>query len=139
MVSNGNRSSEDRNNEDKHHTFEPCNWEGNVLPIDDVFHILSDGRRRVILEYLQRHSQQTVVSSEEIIEYICSVGPSASDSREDIRISLHHNHIKKLEDVGLVEYDRDSKEVKYEADKRVKRWLAYIEAGEPKPATLGGE
>ncbi|MFD1587064.1 ArsR family transcriptional regulator [Halorientalis brevis] len=72
---------------------------------DEYFRILADSqRRRVLLELLEQNAQneqlQLPVDDEN--------APVAIDRQQ---IELYHTHLPKLEDEGLIRWDRDDHEV----------------------------
>jgi len=92
-------------------TFEPETDATSTTGTDDLFDILANANRRFVLAHLSQRETPP------------SLGPLAaalaadSDdlSHEDARIALHHVHLPKLEEAGLVEYD-DTVELTDEAD-----------------------
>lgn len=80
----------------------------NCGPVDDVLSLTSDSRRRQVLYCLlsnERTDLQSLalqIAAWERDETIASVERDASQS---VEISLHHNHLPKLAEIGVVEYD----------------------------------
>lgn len=82
------------------------------LTKDDVFEILSSSRRRQILAYLYRHGGEADLRS--LARNTATKetdGPVDDDVAKRFYISLYQTHVPKLEEVGLVRYDRDTKVV----------------------------
>lgn len=90
--------------------------------IDATFDVLSDRHRRHILKSVLDHGQEIALS--ELAENIAArdTGPPRSevsprvsensmevpeDKVQEFTASLHHVHIPKLADAGVVEYDTD--------------------------------
>ena len=75
------------------------------LPASTIFELLLDRRRRYLLYYLS----QTVeaIPLEELITEL-EARLTEPGGREEIRIDLHHNHLPKLVDAMVVDYDRDA-------------------------------
>ncbi|WP_418286650.1 DUF7344 domain-containing protein [Halorubrum sp. DTA46] len=79
---------------------------------DEVFEVLSSSRRRLILYHLHRRGGQA-----ELRDLARDTAEAESDGDVDdgvvkrFYISLYQTHIPKLEEVGLVRYDSDSKTV----------------------------
>ena len=73
----------------------------------DVYALLADGRRRLVLRALHDSSDPMTVRTaiDFIGEYECD-DPS-NDHLLSIHISLHHHHIPKLERFSVIAYDRD--------------------------------
>lgn len=79
-----------------------------TLSKDDLFDLLSDHRRRSVLRCLDAHEGSKPVRIGTLVDRISAEGSStgpADDAHERIRIQLHHNHLPKLEDHGIIEYD----------------------------------
>jgi len=89
----------------------------NTLSLNGVFDLLADDRRRYVWEYLSGRSGNRI-PLDELTDQVSSdesaVGTTASvDARRAIRVSLHHVHLPKLADAGLLEYDTRSNVVHY--------------------------
>lgn len=84
--------------------------------LDRIFGALSNARRRFVLYQVRERGPTdeadlaTVVAAWE--QGVPAEAVSAETSRE-VRIDLRHVHLPKLEDYGLVEYDRRSGTVCY--------------------------
>lgn len=76
---------------------------------DEVFAVLSDSRRRFLLRCLQ--TAQGPVSVNKLATNLVTwegqqqVSDSADDDTSAIQVLLVHNHLPKMEEAGLVEYD----------------------------------
>lgn len=79
------------------------------LPMRTLFEILADDQRRHILTFL--HSAGKPVTLAEIIDHVVvrEQGVSSDDLLEEERtrvaLALHHTHLPKLMDAGMVTYD----------------------------------
>lgn len=77
----------------------------------DVHKLLSNPRRREALDYLFRSTE--AVSLRDLSEVIATAETGASPAprkvRESVYVSLHQNHLPKLHELGVVDYDRDRK------------------------------
>lgn len=88
----------------------------NSVSLDGLLSVLSTEARRVILTSLIRAPNQTL-EYETLVDCVADrvrgdrAGPMIDDHRQRIRIALHHNHLPRLKDVGLVEYDTDTGQV----------------------------
>lgn len=82
---------------------------------DDLFDALSNQRRRVLLHSLQ--VENTPVSVEELTTKLVAwetqrpASDRSGDDREAIEISLVHNHLPKMADAELIEYDATRRSV----------------------------
>lgn len=79
----------------------------------DVHQLLSNPRRRAALEYLWQ--TPGTVSLRDLSEVLASgetgESPAPRKARETIYISLHQTHLPRLDELGIIAYDRDRKEV----------------------------
>lgn len=82
---------------------------------DELFDALSNQRRRVLLYALR--GEKTPVSVADLTTKLVSweahrsVPDRSGDDREAIEISLLHNHLPKLADAELIEYDATRRSV----------------------------
>lgn len=83
-----------------------------ALSQDEVFDILSNGRRRYVLYYLQEADGP--VNLDELARELAAwenettVEELTKQQRKRVYVSLYQTHIQKLADAGVVEYDRES-------------------------------
>ena len=79
---------------------------------DEVFEVMSSSRRRLILYHLHRRGGRA-----ELRELARDTAEAETEGKVDdgvvkrFYISLYQTHVPKLEEVGLVRYDGDTKEV----------------------------
>lgn len=93
---------------------EPPNRQANEddarLPNDQLFHLLANQRRRAVLYYLGEYEQ--TVSMRALAERIAAwehgttIRMLGSDERQRVYISLYQNHLPKLDESGVIEYDQ---------------------------------
>ncbi|MFP4174353.1 MAG: hypothetical protein ACLFSW_01050 [Halobacteriales archaeon] len=78
-----------------------------------VYEILSSERRRHAIDYLRANENGVEVT--DIAEYIAEKetgeSPPPKDSRKTVYVSLHQTHLPKMDDLDIVNYDTDTKEV----------------------------
>jgi hypothetical protein len=72
---------------------------GSEILLDDTFAALSHAYRRRILSLLARHGPEARFEIGDPIR--------ASDN-QNIEITLHHNHLPKLDRIGFIEWDREA-------------------------------
>lgn len=83
------------------------------IPLDTIFDILRNQRRRLAIEYLRRKDTSTDLS--ELTEYIAAVENDkpvddlTSSERKRVYVSLYQTHIPKMEDAGMLEFEQDRK------------------------------
>lgn len=78
---------------------------------DDVFDALASARRRYILSVLQDHEMLALADiADEIAtwEHDAPLPEITPETVKDIYVSLHHRHLPKLVDSGLVIYDDET-------------------------------
>ena len=77
------------------------------LTMDAAFRLLSDRRRRYVLYHLRDVERVTTLDAlTEQVAHWEGTGRDADANAERIAVSLVHNHLPKLEESGVVEYDR---------------------------------
>lgn len=81
------------------------------LPLDAVYHLLQNERRRGVISYLDDH--EAPVTRSEVAEQVAAwengtdVDGIDSQERKRVYIALHQIHLPKLDDAGVLEYDPD--------------------------------
>lgn len=81
--------------------------------IDDLFTILSNRHRRYILAYLQRMDDD-VAELPELVEWVLTQEADCENDQHDVVAgALHHIHLPKLAEVGLIDYDAPSSTIRY--------------------------
>lgn len=111
----------DRNSGDAKKRFPPIDRKsspsaGSKSRIDELLLILSHHRRRDVLYYLSEHelgSIETLATEITALEIDCPSSDVTPEDREPILIDLYHNHLPKLTNSGLIEYDRRSGAIKW--------------------------
>lgn len=102
--------------------------EPDALSVSTVFDVLSDEKRRHALYYLLEDASGTAEASE-IADHLQSVGfGSRWSGREAVLAALHHRHLPRMEDAGLVEYEGEGGAVRYLGDPLVEECLARAAA-----------
>lgn len=103
-------ASTSRSNIRKSFTDRQIDASTHALSKDDLFHVLSNRRRRDILRYLADHDGINDVgklaSQVAAWEKETTVQRLTSKERKPVYIALYQNHLPKLEDHGLIEYDK---------------------------------
>jgi hypothetical protein len=84
------------------------------LDASDIHDVLRNDRRRLTLDCL-RETEGGTLSVRELSERVATLetgeDPPPRDKRQSVYVSLHQTHLPKLDDLGIAEYDSDSKEV----------------------------
>lgn len=80
---------------------------GTEFSIRTAFDLLSNDRRRLVAHVLSNRSDSLTL--DELATAIADREETASPGRlADLRVELHHCHLPKFADAGLVRYDRDA-------------------------------
>ena len=81
------------------------------LSQDEVFEVLKSPRRRYALYYLRREGGESELSdlTEQVAAWENETTPAAlsTEQRKRVYISLYQTHLPKLDETGIVDYDRD--------------------------------
>ncbi|WP_144905700.1 DUF7344 domain-containing protein [Halobellus captivus] len=86
------------------------NAERQSLSEDDIFHVLQNERRRLVLKYLEGRDGE--VRMRDIAEQVAAwehdttVQALTSTQRQRVYIPLYQNHLTKLDDKGIIEYNQ---------------------------------
>lgn len=87
----------------------------NPESLDERYMLLSDERRRVVLDILTDQSEPIELTALSGLvaaaEHDGDVDEVCPSTRERIAVSLHHIHLPKMDDFGVVEYDTDTQAV----------------------------
>ncbi|ADJ15165.1 DUF7344 domain-containing protein [Halalkalicoccus jeotgali] len=80
----------------------------------EIHDILRNDRRRAVIEFLSTSNDHVTIR--ELSEHIAAVesgeDPPPRNVRQSVYVSLHQTHLPKLEGLGVVKYDTDSKDVR---------------------------
>lgn len=85
--------------------------EAESLSKDDIYSMLSNRRRRLVLNYLRETAEE--VSVRELSREVAAMENGIEreeltyKQRKRVYTSLHQTHLPKLDDVGVIVYDRD--------------------------------
>lgn len=97
------------------------------IDTEDVLRLCTDEERRSVVAALV-DSVENVVSLQELADEVAG-GPSASASGQQLhqgKAALKHNHLPRLDETGLIEYDWRSDTVRYLPNEHVERLLEFI-------------
>ncbi|MFU8869648.1 hypothetical protein [Natronococcus sp.] len=102
------------------------------LDRDDVFEMLSNQRRRWVLHYLKREEEErvdlrTLVDSVSSWEYETPADELPWKKRKRVYTSLRQSHLPRLDETGVIEYDRNRGEVALTDEARkLQLYLEYV-------------
>lgn len=125
MSENG---GEDENSDDSGgDSDQECNGRpvGDVsLSLDATLEILANHDRREIIEYLRDTADQTATIDELANHLVSQKAEQAAEhpGHDYVQTTLHHIHIPKLVDSGLIDYDARNQEVRYWGSERLEKW-----------------
>ncbi len=103
-----------------------------TIPRDQVFSMLSNRRRRWVLDALTQQDSdaadfRTVVDAVSAREYDVDPAELSWKQRKRIYTALRQSHLPKLDDTGIIDYDRDRGTVELtEEAKEVQLYLEYV-------------
>jgi len=108
---------------------------------NEVYDILRNERRRNVLRHLQSEGGDATVTIGDLADAIATAetgeSPPPSDTRQSVYVSLHQTHLPKLDNLGVVEYDRDDRTVELRpAAEEVLGYLEREETGDETAATV---
>ena len=98
-----------------------------VLDEGEIHDVLRNHRRRLAIKALREDGGESSVRdlSEEVATRETGESPAPRDKRQSVYVSLHQTHLPKLDELGIIEYDSDSKIVRLQ--ERVEEVEVYME------------
>jgi hypothetical protein len=94
--------------------------------LDACLRLVADRDRRRVIDHL-RHEANGTTSFEDLVDHVhgCASGDKTSSlqDREEVAVQLHHSHLPKLADYGVVEFEHRSGTVRYRPDEQVEALL----------------
>ena len=79
--------------------------------VDDAFGLLADRRRRLLLSVMRTYGEELTLpdAAEEVAvrETGCQVPNISAERVHEIYLSLYHDHLPRLVDAGLLDYDQE--------------------------------
>lgn len=97
--------------------------------LDRIFDLLASRRRRYVLYHLDE-TDTDVVTLDEVAERVAAWerkwdgldDRERDDHREHVRVALHHNHLPRLANAGLIDYDARSHTVRSWEEPSLEEW-----------------
>jgi hypothetical protein len=112
------------------------------ITLNELFRILSLGRRRTILYCLVDHPDDAI-GFRELVEAVAAREHETDGQRRSwapqhqrVATALHYEDLPQLAEAGLIEYDRWGGEVRYNRDEHLEDWLARAADSEREHRTL---
>lgn len=87
-----------------------------MIPAHDILDALAHRRRRCVCEVLAAADRKFLPLSEVTEQVVASPEGRTDEATETVKIKLHHVHLPKLDEAGLLEYDHETNAVYYERD-----------------------
>ncbi|WP_408958828.1 hypothetical protein [Natrinema sp. 74] len=88
-----------------------CASEESAFSKDEIFHLLQNERRRLVLRYLRGTEgpvrMRDVAEQVAAWEHNTTVEDLTSTQRQRVYIPLYQSHLSKLDDAGLIEYQQN--------------------------------
>lgn len=105
--------------------------DGKSLSLDATFDVLAVADRRTILATLIEASDN-VASIDELVNQLVERKAEETGelpSPDHVEMQIHHIHLPKLAEIGLVEYDVRNEELRYWPDEHLEAWLQRAQEG----------
>jgi DNA-binding transcriptional ArsR family regulator len=87
--------------------------------LDTAFELLADRRRRAVVTMLRAAPRGVL----ELPALVDAVATECEGDADALASTLHHHHLPKLDDAGVVEFDREEGVVSYDSHPLVERCL----------------
>lgn len=79
------------------------------VDVNEAFEMLASERRRLVLEHLLERRDHVPVT--ELVDDVAAAEANGHEPvdefRNEVHVSLHHNHLPKLSSSNLIEYDAE--------------------------------
>ena len=123
----------------KQSSVEERNHDSANLGLDEFYEILSNHRKRYVVEHLKQYGASDLSSTAEFAAAAETGTPQrllSSDERKKVLVSLHQHHLPKMDEYNVINYGRNTRK-KVEPDENfetvagyVDEDLRYMESGE---------
>jgi hypothetical protein len=94
--------------------------------LDACLRLVADRHRRRVIHHLRRGADGAT-TFDALVDRMHGRAPDAKNGpprdREDLATRLHHNHLPRLAEYGVVEFDHRSGVVRYHSDEQVETVL----------------
>ncbi len=106
----------------------PPGFDGNSLDrrerLDNVFTALADAHRRQVVLYFES-TDRSVASVADLVDHTVDSMPEALP-RDRLQLRFHHCALPKLDELGVIEYDVQNREIRYRSSPVVTEVLAAV-------------
>ncbi|SFS00314.1 hypothetical protein SAMN05216559_2343 [Halomicrobium zhouii] len=110
----------------------PCDRGLTAPMVDDVFGLLADWRRRTVCRYFVTTGSNSVhvdTLAAAVARRVSDDEIDASETREQaIRESLVHDHLPRMDEAGVLDFDVRSESVCYWGNPTLEKWAEHAEA-----------
>lgn len=106
------------------------NAQESTFDTDHILTLLADLRRRQLLYQLERQEPGAAIGFDELVKRITDVEDGRRTDRQDLRrriaIDLRHQHLPKLEEAGVLQYDFEIGIVRQPWDSAFATWVKHV-------------
>lgn len=127
-------SGEAHDSVEAHHPEEAARFDERRITFetDHILKLLADQRCRELLYKLERQKPGEPIDFGELVDHILDIesdgrGTDRRDLRRRVAIDLQHQHLPKLEEARVIQYDSDTKIVRYPWNSAFTIWLKHIQ------------
>jgi hypothetical protein len=92
--------------------------------VSALLETLADNIRREVIHYFENFTSDEVASLGTIVSHIEARVPNVDDT--ELRVSLRHIHLPKLEQRGWIEYDERTNDIRYCGHEQADELLAEL-------------
>ena len=92
--------------------------------------MIADFRRRKVLRHLMENGDGAITIDELVAGIEDDVSPptgATGDVEERLLIELHHTHLPKLAEAGMIDFDERSETIRYRPQKDIEALLGFVE------------
>lgn len=105
--------------------------------LDTCLKLIADGHRRGVIQKL-RHGASSETTVSDLVDQLQQGDVAVNDTNQDrdaLSAQLMHNHLPRLAEHGIVEYDRDRNTVRYQSPERIETVLDALPQDAPQSNT----
>lgn len=106
------------------------NAQESTFDTDHILTLLADLRRRQLLYQLERQEPGAAIDFDELVERITDAEDGRRTDRQDLRrriaIDLRHQHLPKLEEAGVLQYDFEIGIVRQPWNSTFATWVKHV-------------
>jgi DNA-binding transcriptional ArsR family regulator len=98
------------------------NTDTETISTDRTLQLLADEQRRELLRFLIE-TDKDVVTVDDLVA--AAAGPDPAETQRT-RIEIHHVHLPKLDDAGVVDYDPEHGLIRYRSAESIEQLLGFV-------------